>query len=288
MKGLQKVLVLVADEGLHRLNVRPNIPEYLNQLWNRRHFIKAEARSKAFSTGRNTYLGKLWLILDPVLQVSFYGLVFGAILRVDRGMDNFIGFLVIGVVYFGFISKAINSGANLIQRSRNLINAFSFPRAAVAISASLRQFLDSIIPAIVAVIIALLFQLDKPVSWSVIFVVPLFVLIHLFGLGAIFIVARLTAFVPDFKSLVALGTRGLFFLSGVFFSLDRFDTHPTLKLLVEMNPIYQFLMAVRTCVLDGAIPNPEVWMYLILWSVVTVIVGFVFFWQAEERYAHVK
>src|SRR5699024_10597217 len=104
-------------------------------------------------------------------------------------------------------------------------------RAAMPLGVSLKEALDSIAPGLVAVVVALALQAGKPISWTVILVFPILALIGFFGLGLCFIVARLTAFIPDLKTPVSLVSRGLFFLSGVFFSLERFEAHPTLSAL---------------------------------------------------------
>lgn len=213
--------------------------------------------------------------------------IFGMILKVDRGMDNFVGFLIIGVIFFSFITKGLGAGSGLIQRSRNMITSFQFPRAALAFSTTLRAFLDHIAPAFMATLLAVLTQLDKSVHWTIVFVIPLYFLIHFFALGLTMIVARITAFIPDAKSLVTLLQRALFFLSGVFFPLARFETHPPLQAVMEANPVYQFLTAVRLCVLDGEIPSVGTWASLAAWSLGTAVVGLIFFWQAEARYSSV-
>lgn len=284
----QHRIVSVDLANLERLDARPAIWTYLRSLWDRRHFIFHQGRSRALTGGRGTYLGAIWLILNPIMQVAVYALVFGTILGVSKGMDNFVGFLVLGVVYFGFLTGGLSAGSGLIQQNRALISSFNFPRAAVPVSTTVKALIDHLIPAVVAVVLALLTQLNTPPSWTVLLVAPLYLLIHLFGLGLTFFVARATAFVPDLKNIVNLAIRALFFLSGVFFSIDRFDTHPTLSHIVEANPFYQFLMAVRTCVLDGEIPSIQVWEYLALWTVGVLVFGFVYFWQAEERYGTVK
>lgn len=279
---------LIDDDELHPIDVRQNIGDYLRSTWRRRHFIAAEARSKAFSSGRDTYLGKLWLILDPLFQVSVYIVVFGMILNVSRGIDNFIGFLVIGVIFFGFLSKGITGGSMLIQKSRSLIVSFKFPRMSIVLSSVTRQLMDNALPAFIAVIVAIAFQREDHFGWPIISVIPLFLLLHLFNLGLTLIVTRMTAFIPDLKSVISLFSRALFFVSGVFFSIDRFDMNPTLQTIVEINPVYQFLNAVRACVLEGIFPPLSVWIYLICWTSVLLIVGFLFFWQAEERYTRVR
>ena len=280
--------IIVDDEGLGLLVSKPRFFSYLKSAWLKRHFSIAYARARALSTGRDRYLGSLWIVLDPVFQVAIYGLIFGLILNVSRGIDNFIGFLIIGVVYFGFFQKGINAGSGLIQSSRSLISSFYFPKVLLVVAEIVRAVINNFIPAILAIVFAVFFQLDQPLHWTIIFVIPLFFLIHFFIFGAELIIARMTAFIPDLKSLVSLFMRGMFFLSGVFFTISRFEASPVITTLVELNPVYQFLMAVRNCVLIGDIPTLEVWAYLTAWSFGLILFGLVFFWTAEERYAGVR
>lgn len=279
---------LIDDSGLQPLKARPSLVEYLNRLWEARYYIFADARAKSFADGRGQILGVLWVVLNPLIQVATYAVIFGLVLKVSRGMDNFIGFLVIGVTFFGFVSGGITMGGGLIQRNRAFLTSFSLPKAAVVFSANFRSILDHIFPAIMAVGIALLFQLDSGLSWTLVLVPLLFTLIHIFTLGIQLIVARMTTFVPDVKSLLSVVTRMLFFVSGVFWPIERFEGHPGLMAVLKANPVYQFLSAVRVCVLDGVAPELWQWGYLTLWSVGLVLIGIIYFWGAEAKYASIK
>lgn len=280
--------VRIDDSELSTLRARPSLNDYLRRLWSARFFIFADARAKSFADGRGQFLGALWVVLNPLIQVATYAVIFGLVLKVSRGMDNFIGFLVLGVTFFGFISSGITAGGGLMQRSRSFLISFNLPKACVVASMNLRSIFDHIFPALMAVLVALLFQLGKPPSWTIILVVPLFLLIHIFTLGIQLAVARMTAFVPDVKSLLSVFTRMLFFLSGVFWPIERFSGHPALMTVLKANPVYQFLTAIRKCVLDGVAPMMWQWGYLTAWSVGLLVIGMVYFWGAEARYASVK
>lgn len=281
-------MILVDQESVRRVHVRPNLSAYLKTLWNRRFFIWADARAQALREGDNTFLGKLWVFINPLIQVIVYVVIFGLVLKTNRGIDNFVGFLVIGVIYFGFISTALNSGNGMVQGNKNMITSFNFPAASVVLSNALKNFLDNIAPAVVAVVIALLFQLHKIPSLALFLLVPAFLLMHLFMLGLTFIVARATAFIPDLKAIVSLVSRALFFLSGVFFPISRYVTDGSIVKLLELNPCYLYLSLFRGIVLDGNPGSLAQWSELIAWSLGFLILGLVFFWRAEERYASVK
>ncbi|CAM4338932.1 MULTISPECIES: ABC transporter permease [Corynebacterium] len=287
-KDLDPDATVVSRANLTTVAARPPIVQYLGELWERRHFIVFDARSKAFKSSRNMILGRAWLIIQPLLDIMIYALIFGIVLKTSRGIDNFLGYLTIGVVFFKFFSSGISSGSNLIQSSRGLISSFSFPKAALPIATTIRQFIDNLIPAIVAVILAFLFQFPSGPSWHVVLIVPLYVLLHLMILGCEFIVARATAFIPDLRAIVGVLTRALFFTSGVFFSIDRFDSSPTAAAIMNNNPGYIFLQACRDVTIYNTLPSLSIWVHLLCWTLGLTIFGFIYFWFAEERYAGVQ
>lgn len=288
MAGQTPEKLTVDSSGLRRLNVRPPLTLYLKQLWARRFFIVTDARYRAFRTAKSYNLWRFWLIAQPLLDAAMYGLIFGFLLKTSRGVENFLGFLLIGVTFFNFISSMVSGGQSLVQTSRNLIQAFSFPKAAIVLSQSLRYLIDSLPALIIAVVIGLAAQWEKPVSWTVLLVVPLVVLMWLFGTGLMFFVARLTAFLPDLKVIISVGIRAWFFSSGVFFPLERFAHSPILYEIFSLNPGYIFLTAVRDCVLYANVPSVSTWLTLAAWGVGMILAGTIFFWMAEEKYVNVR
>lgn len=286
--GAKYRYALVNDHALRPLRTRLSLGKYIKEVFGRRHFIYAEARNRAFQRGRDTFLGKSWIILTPLLNSALYALVFGLLLKTNRGIDNFIGFLVIGVVFYGLATSGITTGSGLIQSSKSMIQAFNFPRASVCVSHVLRDFLDGLPQVLVAVVVALLFQFDSPPNWTLLLIPVIYILLGLFTLGCCFIFARLTAFVPDLRSIVSLFVRALFFLSGVFFSVERFATQPVLREAMLLNPVYQFISAMRSVVLDGQVPSVFTFSVLLSWTAIVLIAGTIYFWAGEERYISVK
>lgn len=275
---------IVDPEGLRPLATRPTLAEYAAELIARRHFIVADARAKALRTTRDYRLWQLWLVLNPLFDVALYGFLFGLLLKTSRDVENFIGFLFIGIIFMSMITDLMNSGIRLMQSSRAMIRAFQFPRASIPFSTALRSSIDNVLPACVALIAAFLFQWGTWPSWTLLLVVPLFLMIHVFGCGLMMITARLTAQIPEAKTILGLITRGLFFLSGVMFSVDRFAEHSAIHQLMTANPCYVFLTAIRDCTIYRTAPSLATWGELLAWSVGVFVIGFVFFWRAEDKY----
>ena len=281
-------IVHIDSVGLHPVSFRPRFTRYLSDLWGRRYFIWEEAKGKSSTTNRELILGRAWNVINPLLNSAMYGLIFGLLLKTSRGIENFIGYLIIGLVFFGFMRQGLTAGAGLIQSSRGLVSSFSFPRAALAVSVTTKNFLQNITPGLVAICFGLAFQFPDVVKPTAILVVPLYFLIHLFACGLTLIVARMTAFIPDLKSLLNLVSRAWFYTSGVFFSFDRFTTNASVQQVLELNPAFQYLKAVRGVVLYGEVPTLKAWAYMASCALLCLGFGLVYFWRAEARYPNVR
>lgn len=281
------VQVLITQDNLTPVNNRRSLGDYISRVFDRTNFIWSDARAKAFQAGRDTYLGKIWLIGEPLLTAALYGMVFGLLLRTSKGIDNFIGFLLIGVMFFGMMNKIFTSGSGIVRGSKSLISAFDFPIIIVPIATALKLVIDALPGIVMSVSIALLLQLSEPVTLSIIIIPPVLVLMAIFATGLSFFAARISAFFPDARIIIGFVSSAWFFTSGVFYSLQRYASHPTLYAVLSKNPGYFYVQAIRDAVLDQQWPSLDHWFAMILVAFATFTIGFIFFWRGEERYRNV-
>lgn len=289
LKDSEFVRNLVSERGdlshLRAVSGRPPFGQYLKQLWHRRHFIWWDSRGKVAASTTDDRLGSLWLILRPILDAMFYWLVFGLLLNMSRGMDNYIAFVIIGVFMFQNTSAAMNSGTRVIASSKSMIRAFQFPRASLPLATLVRDYLQRV-PALLVmfIIIMLIPPHELPTeSWLLFPVILLLQMVMDFGLLLIF--ARLGVALPDLAKAMAFVTRLLMYGSGVIFPIDRFLSHPTLMAIINLNPIYVVLDMYRLVLIDGTVPPAHHWIVLSSWAFGLLIVGFIFFWRGEETYS---
>ncbi|GAB2489151.1 ABC transporter permease [Promicromonospora xylanilytica] len=275
---------LVTLGNLSRVGARPPLGKYIELLWERRHFLWADARAKVTSGTRQSLLGNAWLILNPLINGAVYYLVFGLLMKNARGIDNFVGYLLIGVFLFQFTTQSINGGARSVQAGKNLIRAFTFPRAALPISVMLRNLL-SLGPTLLT--LAALIYFVPPAeeyTWRIALVAGALALQVMFTTGLTLLVARWAAALPDVTNLIGMVMRIWLYASAVFFSFDRLVDDPDLLVWLEANPMFIVLDIVRDCVLYATTPDPMRWVVLGAWAVGTLVIGFVTFWRAEESY----
>lgn len=275
----------VSSEGLVPVGRRMSLRGYLAALWSRRHFIIAESRAKMSTSTRKNLLGYGWLFLNPLLSVFAFWFIFGFILQTSRGVPNFLGFLIVGVFFFGYTGTCMTGGTGAIPAGASMIKGFQFPRAALPISTVVRSFLDYMPTLLVMVVVLAILPPLEVITWRIVLVIPIIFLQTLFNVGLSCFLARLGHKIPDLKNFMSIISRFWLYGSGVFFSIEEvLRNHPTLLAAMQYNPMHAYLTLVRNSLLYGVDSDPKMWVVGTLWAFGLLIVGFVFFWRGEETY----
>jgi teichoic acid transport system permease protein len=274
---------LAAKYGLTHQVGRPPFLSYLKDLWASRNFIWTLSTTRAYARNENTYLGQLWSILTPLLYAGVYSIIFGVVLKTRGGVDNYIGFLVVGVFIFQFCSSVLSQGASAVTGNISMIRSLRFPRAVLPISAVVTEFL-TLLPAIVVMLVIVSLTGEQP-QWSWLLIVPAFVLIALFNVGMSFIMARLVSKSRDIKNLIPFSVQFLRYMSGLFFSIAHYTAaYPTLGVLLTYQPYALSIELVRGALLEEFPTSGLQFAVMCLWAVGLSIGGLIYFWRAEGKY----
>lgn len=269
------------DQELQPLGGPPSLGPYLRSVWERRQYAIALPMADLKAAHMNTVLGNLWHLLNPLLSIGVYYLVFGVLLSVDRGVDNFIAFLAVGIFSYRFTQSSIQRGSSSITRNSGLIRSIYFPRALLPISDVVEQVLLLAPSVVVMFLIAVLTGESPLLTWLLIPMI--FALQALFNLGGAFIAARISDLIEDFQNLIPFVFRLLFYASGVIFSVEAYVTDPGLQWLFVGNPLYCFITMARWAVL-GLPLQANVVVSACIWTAALLVLGFFFFKSGEPRY----
>ncbi|MFE2283083.1 ABC transporter permease [Streptomyces sp. NPDC059443] len=280
---------LARKYGLSVSGARPTLPEYVRQLWDRRHFIMAFSRAKLMAQYSEAKLGQIWQVATPLLNALVYYLIFGLIMNASRGMAKgvYIPFLVIGIFVFTFTQSSLMAGVRAIPGNLGLVRALHFPRASLPISFSMQQLQQLLYSMIVVFAVAVAFGNYPKLSWLL--VIPTLVLQFIFNTGLALVFARMGSKTPDLAQLMPFITRTWMYASGVMFSISGMlkGKPEWIAEVLQWNPAAIYMDLMRYALIDDYgrhnLP-PHVWLFAVAWAVVIGLGGFVYFWKAEERY----
>lgn len=276
--------VAIARAELARVGARPTLAGYFRRLWACRGYLAYDARLSLGTENRKNVLGNIWLVLTPLLNGVTYFIVFGLLLGTSRGVENFIAFLTVGVFMFSFTSRTVSLGARSLTSNKTVVEAFNFPRIALPVSAMLKESLSYGITLVTMIVFILAIPPLEVLSWRWVLLVPVVLLQVVLVTGITLLVAPLVARFRDVSQLIPFVLRLWMYGSGVFYSFERFSSHPWLVDLLTLNPMHLVLDITRNSLLYGVTPTAADWLMLSAWSFGLLAVGILVFWKGDEEH----
>lgn len=281
------------------LTEKPSFVTYVRDLWRRRDMAAEIARNNVKSEHVDSALGEVWFLLNPLLLIGVYWLIFGKLMGTSRGVENFIAFLSIGVFTYDLSRGGLLRSARSMLSNRGLMTALRFPRALVPLAVTLEQSYNYLPQVGVAAVIVLV--TGEPVLWTWLMIPLLLVLMTMFTLGGGLFVARLGHHAHDTKNALPFLMRLTFYLSGILFPIERIIGNDRIineaaeyginefvvTNIMVVNPFFCFVTIARHYMISTyTSPYPLAWLWTSAgaWTVVLLVVGLWFFRGAELDY----
>ncbi len=317
-RGNEDMAALAARYGLRPSSKRPGLVPYMRLVWQRRYFIFAYATARNVSMYTEARLGQLWQVLTPLLNSAVYYLIFGVLFLANRGIEHYIAYLVTGVFIFAFTERSIVVGSTVMRANIALIRALHFPRACLPLAYVMVEFQQLLLSMLV--MFAIVLGDGEPPTFYWLYLVPALVLQATFNMGAALIMARLGAGAQDFSQLIPFLTRIWRYFCGVMYSIASLPASlpEWAKEVLSLNPAAVYITLTRYAIMasqrnnapgakpynsakcalfiakktpalqaychPGAVTVSDLWLAGLCWAVVTLVIGVVYFWQAETRY----
>ena len=281
---------------LRSLSETPPLDRYVRELWQRRQFVWSLATGSLRSEHLDTVMGSAWHVLNPALLMVVYYLIFGVLLDASRGVDNFVGFLAIGMFTFAFVQRTVMACGSSIANNIGLIRSLQFPRAVLPVATVIREVAGYGFSFIVMLLVLLASGELPRLSW---FLAPVVIgLLVMFSAGLGLIVARLTDRIRDLANVIPFIFRLLFYLSGIIFSIDAFVTPEAvarldlpltaqqLQRLFLFDPFFTYIDLLRGVLMtdyDTLFPV-ESWVFAVVTAPLMFSVGLAYFRAGEKTY----
>ncbi len=236
---------------------------------------------------KRSVLGLLWTMLNPLLLMVVYTIVFTTIM--PSGQHNFSVFLLSALLPWIFFSTALMQGLNSVLANQELIRKVRVPQAVFPLSvvgSNLVNFALSLAP-----LIALMIALRQPFSSALLFLPVSILLLTLFTSGVTLLFATATVFFRDVKHLTEVLLQMLMYLSPILYDVNQLGGNKTwwfgvFRTFLTVNPISYLIPLVRDPVYYARFPSPVVVAVAAAWSVGALVVGFKVFIRLSPRHIH--
>ena len=258
----------------------------LKELFHYRDLVALFVKRNYTTTYKQTILGPLWLILNPLLTVCMYAFVFGNIAGLStNGAPQFAFYLASNAIW-SYFSLCITDTSNTFITNAGMFGKVYFPRLVMPIASVLTGILNLVIQLVILAI-AIIVYIATGTSIELgadLLLVPVFILqTAMLGLGCGIIVAACTTKYRDLNIVVKFGVQLWMYASPVVYSADMLADSP-LYTIYMLNPMAPIITGWRSVLLGvGEIPYME-WGISWIITVVLLVLGVVLFSRVEKTF----
>ncbi len=249
---------------------------YRGLLWN---LALSELKAKH----RQTALGMVWALLQPVSLMVVYAIVFSVFVNVPVKDAPYALFAYVGLISWLFFATSVSTGTVSVVAQMNLITKANFPREVIPLSKLLASGFDFLIGWGCFIVLLILYGAPVKHAW---FIFPWVLVVHvLFTAGTVLWGAALYVLKRDVGSLLPLVLQVWMFLSPVIYPSDLIpDDYRALYLL---NPMAAIIEAYRGATLGGTVSPLGLMAPATIIALAVFVSGYAYFKFTEVRFADI-
>jgi lipopolysaccharide transport system permease protein len=261
-------------------------PPNLREVWEYRDLLLRFAAKDVTLRYRQTALGVLWVVLQPLLTAGVFTFVFGKIAGLSSapGIPYFV-FAFAGQVAWNAFNTIIGRSSNALVISSALVSKIYFPRLLLPLSVAFAALIDAAVAFAMMIVLLLLYGI--PITWSIL-TFPLWLgLVMVLAMGAGVVASSFMVRYRDVQYVLPVVVQLLLYASPVAYGLASVPKH--LQPIVKLNPLTGLLEGVRWSLLGvGKVPlELGLTIYAAGMSVLILAVGLFAFAQMERGFADV-
>jgi lipopolysaccharide transport system permease protein len=225
----------------------------LVELWRYRDLVMIFVWRDFVATYKQTVLGPLWFILQPLFTTVLYSIVFGGIARIPTGGVPPILFYLAGITMWNYFAECINRTSNTFISNANIFGKVYFPRLCVPVSVVISNLIRFGIQFALFLGFLAFFAAcgaEIHLSPAVLLTPVLLLLLAGLGLGLGIIVSALTTRYRDLQVLVTFGVQLLMFATPIIYPSNFVPER--YRWLAMANPLVPIIETFRSGYLDGS------------------------------------
>ena len=239
---------------------------------------------------RGSTLGILWSVLTPLLMLAVFTFVFGTVFQSRWNTSNsstspmeFAVILFVGLSLFQLFSDVFTRAPTLMVSNANYVTKVMFPLELLVPSVAISALTHAAINF--ALLTPLVFWIFGQISWTIIFLIPIVLILTLMTLGFGWFLASIGTFVRDIGQAVGTITTAMMFLSPIFFPASSLPSW--IRPFINLNPLTTPITEARKVLIFGELPDfPALGIYALV-AITVAVSGFYWFQRTKRAFADV-
>lgn len=227
---------------------------------------------------KRSVLGVFWSFLNPLLMMSVQYVVFSQLFKSD--IDNYPVYLLSGLVIFNFFNEGVGQALSSIVGNASLITKVYIPKYIYPVTRVLSSGINLVMSLIPLFIAALL--TGETVTKAYLMLPYLLLCVLVFTIGFGMILAAAMTFFRDVQFLWGVLSMLWMYLTPLFYPISIIPEG--FRPVIVNNPMYYFVSAARSIVLEGITPRPMVFCQCTIAAVIMLVVGCFIFKKTQDKF----
>ena len=242
----------------------------VSDLWRFRELVALLVQRDLKVRYKRSMLGMGWTLLNPMLQMIVYTLVFSTIMKV--GVPRFPVFLLAGLLPWTLISVSITGSAHCLLNNQGLIRKVAVPQMVYPLSVVASKLVDFLLSLFPFAVLAI--ALGRPPNATWLYLLPALVLV--------------TVFYRDMRHLIDILIQVWFYVTPVLYPLEFLEKvpYPWMRWVLLANPATPVIRCFQLPLYEGRAPSAALLGEAALSTVLVLVLGVTFFLRHEDEHIH--
>lgn len=229
-----------------------------------------------------TVLGFSWAILNPLVQIIIFTIIFGKVAKIPTDGIPYVLFSTVAIIPWTYMSESMSTSSQSLVAGQNLLGKVYFPRIIFPLTSVLAKLVDFSISMMLVVAVMIYYQISP--TWNLVYLPLLVLLMMIVPSGVGLWLSALAIRYRDVKFAMPFIIRMLIYSAPILYSASAIPDQ--YRFLYSLNPIVAVVEGFRACLLG--LPMP--WEFILPGSLVAVLVlvfGAVYFRRMERVFVDV-
>jgi lipopolysaccharide transport system permease protein len=259
----------------------------LKEVWHYRDLLLLFVKRDMASQYRQTILGPLWYVIQPLLTTVMFLIVFTKIAKISTDHIPPVLFYMSGIAIWNYFSSCLNNTSGTFVNNTGIFGKVYFPRLVMPLSNVLSNIVKFAIQLGIVLIVALYYaftdQYAIHAAWHMLLIPVIVVVMAGMGLSLGILISSLTTKYRDLTILISFGIQLLMYVTPVVYPLSYLE-QSKYKSFIEWNPLSPMIESFRYGLFGEGIFNIYFFGYSIVFTIVIFFIAIVIFSKVERTF----
>ena len=246
-----------------------------------KYILQALVKRNFKAQYRNSILGVLWTVLNPLLNMIVLSLVFSQLFGNRQGVGIYPIYLFCGNLMFNMMRQITSQSLQSIVSNAGLLKKVKISYSVFPTTSMFTALVNFGVSFIALIFIMLIVK--QTFHWTIVLTVTIIPAVLLFSLGIGLILASLFVFFRDIKHIYEVFLTLWMYLTPLFYTADSLKNATIIK-IIGLNPMTHFITAFRNIIQWGTVPNGIEFLICYGWAFAMLIIGYAIYRLTRKKF----